>query len=166
MNEAGGHTLLVLRHAKAVHEEGLPDEDRPLTGRGRRDATAAGEWLRQAGLVPERVLCSPARRTRETWEHAGASLPGPAGGIEVDFDRRLYGAGAAGLLAIVREVPAGVRVLLLVGHNPAAGLLVSDLTGECDSFPTAALAVIGLPGSWVDAAPGAGTLARYWSPRG
>lgn len=166
MGEAGGHTLLVLRHAKAVHEEGLRDEDRPLTGRGRRDAAAAGEWLRQAGLVPQRVLCSPARRTRETWEQASAGFAAPAGAIEVDFDRRLYGAGAGGLLSIIREVPASVSPLLLVGHNPAVHQLVSDLTGECDSFPTAALAVIGLPGSWLDTAPGAGTLARYWSPRG
>lgn len=163
-------TLLVLRHAKAAHEPGLPDEDRPLTGRGRRDAAAAGQWLRQAGLRPDLVLCSPARRTRETWEHVGAALAGAGEGgsdggeVAVEFDQRLYGAGAAGLLGVVRETSEGTGRLLLIGHNPAVHELVSDLTGECDSFPTAALAVIGLPGSWLDAAPGAGTLSGYWAP--
>lgn len=158
-------TLLILRHAKAAHDPGLRDEDRPLTGRGRRDALAAGEWLRQARLLPELVLCSPARRTRETWQQVAAGLAGPAGGPAVDFDRRVYGASADGLLGLVRETPGEAGLLLMVGHNPAAHELVSDLTGECDRFPTAALAVIELPGTWADAAPGAGTLARFWSPR-
>ncbi|MGE5135656.1 MAG: SixA phosphatase family protein [Gemmatimonadota bacterium] len=165
MSEGGGRTLVVLRHAKAAHEPALADEDRPLTGRGRRDAAAAGAWLRGAGLIPGLVLCSPARRTRETWQQVSGALAQPDGPA-AEFDRRLYTAGADGLLDAVRETAAGVEVLLLVGHNPASHQLVYDLTGECDSFPTAALAVISLPGGWADAAPGAGTLARFWSPRG
>jgi Phosphohistidine phosphatase SixA len=60
-------TLVVLRHAKAVHTLGLADLDRTLTDRGRRDAAAAGAWLRAQGLLPAQVLCSPAQRTRETF---------------------------------------------------------------------------------------------------
>lgn len=163
MGESGGHRLVVLRHAKAAAEPGLPDQKRPLTGRGRRDAAAAGAWLRETGVIPDLVLCSPALRTRQTWQHVSAGLAVPG---EASCDGRLYEAGAAGLLAVVRETPADVGVLLLIGHNPASHQLVSDLAGECASFPTAATAVIELPGSWVDAAPGAGTLAGFWSPRG
>jgi phosphohistidine phosphatase len=169
VSEGGGRTLVVLRHAKAAQEPGLADEDRPLTGRGRRDAAAAGAWLREAGLIPGLVLCSPARRTRETWQHLGAALAGPGGpasGPAVTCDRRLYTGDATGLLGIITQTPAEVGVLLLVGHNPASHQLVYDLSGECESFPTAALAVIGLPGGWAGAAPGAGTLTRCWSPRG
>lgn len=165
MTGPGQRTLAVLRHAKAAHDPALRDEDRPLTGRGRRDAAAAGGWLRQQGLFPDLVLCSPARRTRETWQQVSEALARPAGEFTVGYDRRLYeGGGAGGLLGVVRETPASVGVLLVVGHNPAAHLLVSDLTGEGGSFPTAALAVIRLPGDWLDAAAGAGTLARFWAP--
>jgi phosphohistidine phosphatase len=169
MSEPGVRRLVVLRHAKAAQEPALRDEDRPLTGRGRRDAVAAGEWLRQAGLFPGLALCSTARRTRETWQHVSAGLAGPGGPgpqVAVDFDPRLYGSDAGGLLGIVRETPAGVGLLLMVGHNPASHQLVWDLTGEGDSFPTAALAVIELPGSWPAVAPGAGTLTRLRFPRG
>ena len=166
MSESGGRTLVVLRHAKAAQEPGLADEDRPLTGRGRRDAAAAGTWLGEAGLVPDLVLCSPARRTRETWQHLAAALAGPGGGPAVTYDRRLYTGDATGLLDIVTQTAADVGVLLLVGHNPASHQLVYDLAGECDSFPTAAMAVIGLSGGWAGAVPGAGTMDRFWSPRG
>ncbi len=169
MSESGGRTLVVLRHAKAVHEPGLADEDRPLTGRGRRDAAAAGTWLREAGLIPDLVLCSPARRTRQTWQRVSAALAGPGGPggqPAVEYDRRLYPGDASGLLDVITQTAAEVDVLLLVGHNPASHELVYDLAGECDSFPTAAVAVIGLPGGWAGAAPGAGTLDRFWSPRG
>ena len=165
MTEGGGRTLVVLRHAKAAQNPALADEDRPLTGRGRRDAAAAGQWLRGAGLIPDLVLCSPARRTRETWQQVSDALA-RRDGTAVEFDPRLYPGSATGLLGVVRESAAEAGVVLLVGHNPASHQLVYDLTGECDSFPTAALAAISLPGGWVDAAPGAGTLARFWSPRG
>ncbi|WP_230211275.1 SixA phosphatase family protein [Streptomyces kaniharaensis] len=69
-------TLIVLRHAKSAWPPDVPDWERPLGPRGRRDAPEAGRWLRRRGLVPDTVVCSPARRARETWELAGAELPG------------------------------------------------------------------------------------------
>ena len=56
-----------MRHAKSDWPPGVPDRERPLTKRGRRDATAAGDWLQEQGYVPDRVVVSPAQRTRETW---------------------------------------------------------------------------------------------------
>ena len=57
------HRLVLLRHAKSSWEGDLDDVDRPLNARGRRDADAAGRWLAQHQLVPDSLLCSPARRT-------------------------------------------------------------------------------------------------------
>lgn len=165
MNETAGHTLVVLRHAKAVHDPGLDDEDRALTKRGVRDAAAAGGWLREADLIPDLVLCSTALRARQTWEQVRAAL-GPAGEqAAVNFESRLYYTGGTGLLDLVREIPEEAGTVLMVGHNPAFHQLVVDLTGQHEpAFPTAALAVIGLPGAWRDAAPGAGVLGRLWTP--
>lgn len=151
-------TLIVLRHAKAATSLGMPDVDRPLAGRGRKDAREAGDRLRAAGLRPDRVICSTALRTRQTLEGLGIDAP-------VDFEARVYGNDAGAILGLLREQDAGT--LLLIGHNPSMYRLVYDLTGAIDDhFPTSATAVIEFDGEWADLWPGTGRLASLWVPRG
>jgi phosphohistidine phosphatase len=158
--------LGVLRHSKATHDPGFDDMDRPLTKRGLRDASAAGQWLLAGGLIPDLVRCSAAVRTRQTWRQVSTALGPAAEHTQVSVEPRLYEAGAAALLDVVRESPPETGMVLLVGHNPASHQLVLDLTGRRDlAFPTSALAVIELPGQWAAAAPGAGELAQLWTPR-
>jgi phosphohistidine phosphatase len=160
----GGKRLAVLRHAKATHEPGFRDIDRPLTQRGQRDAAAAGRFLQARRIVPDLVLCSSSARTRQTWDHLAAGGGTPAG--EVSYEPRVYGACADELLEIVGETQAGVGTLMIVGHNPAAQDLVLTLTGERDlAFPTCALAVIELPGTWARASAHGGRLALLWTPK-
>jgi phosphohistidine phosphatase len=157
-------TLLVLRHAKAAGEPGVNDAARPLTRRGQRDATSAGRWLAVEGLEPERVLCSSAQRTRETWEQVSAEL-GAAASAEVDFERRVYDAGADDMLDLIREQSDQVASIMTVGHNPASHRLVLTLTARDDlAFPTCALAVIHVHTRWADLSPGEGELAHLWTP--
>ncbi|MEU3463644.1 histidine phosphatase family protein [Streptomyces sp. NPDC006733] len=169
---SGTRQLVVLRHAKSAWPEGVPDHDRPLNRRGLRDAPAAGRWLAEAGIRPDLVLCSTARRTRRTWELAAAELPAP---VPVRHEPRLYGAPEDELLALVRETPAGVRTLLLVGHNPGAQELVLRLAGEAagttltraaTKFPTSATAVLTWSGPWSVLRPGCALLADFAVPRG
>jgi phosphohistidine phosphatase len=163
----GGHTLVVLRHAKAAGEPGVNDLDRPLTGRGRRNATSAGQWLLARGIRPDLVLCSESRRTRETWAQVSAALGAAAPpDSAVRFESRVYDAGGQDLLDLVNEQPNDVGTVLTVGHNPASQQLVAWLTGRLDlEFPTCALAVIRLGESWAAAAPGGGELTELWTPR-
>ncbi|MWA06881.1 histidine phosphatase family protein [Actinomadura sp. LD22] len=154
-------TLIVLRHAKAVAGFGTADIDRALNDRGRRDAAAAGEWLRAEGLAPARVLCSPAARTRETLDLL-ALRPGAA----ASFEPKIYDNDPDLLLSLVAEVPDEAGTVLLVGHNPSVHQLVHDLTGQApDSYPTCALAVVDVPGAWADVRPGAGTLVTFRAPK-
>jgi phosphohistidine phosphatase len=154
--------LIVMRHAKAGELPGGPDEERALRARGRRDAAAAGQWLRQHDFVPDMVICSAARRARQTWQAVGAELGArPA----VSNDRGLYTADAGQLLRVIRQTPPAVTTLMYVGHNPAAGQVAAQLTGRERDFPTAAIAVIEVPGTWAALAPGAGRLAASWVPR-
>src|SRR3954454_22112926 len=90
-------TLVLLRHAKAVPPESMPDLERPLTDRGRADAAAAGRYLVAEGIEADLVLCSPAQRTRETWQYAAE-----AGATTADiwYDRRIYSAGTDELLDV------------------------------------------------------------------
>lgn len=155
--------LIVVRHAKATHKPGFADLDRPLTGRGRRDARAAGAWLAGRGFVPDLVLCSAALRTRQTWDGLAAGLPA-ADGTEVCYDPRLYGGSDDDALDLAGATPGDVATLMLIGHNPTAQEVAATLTGHAElGFPTCAIAVIGL-GSWARLVPGAGSLAALWTP--
>jgi phosphohistidine phosphatase len=157
--------LIVMRHAKAGELPGGPDVERALRPRGRRNASAAGQWLAARGLVPDQVLCSHARRARQTWQYVSAELAGESAVIN---DHRLYPADAGGLIEIFAETHAPVRTLMYVGHNPAAADVTEILIGDPVEFPTSAVAIVALDASWSDLAEeaeGAGQLAALWTPR-
>jgi phosphohistidine phosphatase len=161
----GQRQLIVMRHAKAGELPGGPDAERALRPRGCRNATSAGQWLAANGFVPDVVLCSHARRARQTWQYVSAQLPGPP---TVVSDPALYQADAADLLGIFSQTQPEVAVLMYVGHNPAAADLAELLAGESVDFPTAAIAVIGLAAPWPDlpvSAAGSGELIASWTPR-
>ncbi|MEU6096773.1 histidine phosphatase family protein [Streptomyces sp. NPDC047079] len=165
--------LVVLRHAKSAWPEDVADHERPLAPRGLRDAPAAGRALVEADCLPDLALCSTAVRARQTWELASAqwSIPPP-----VRFEARLYAADVPDLLEAVHEVPAGVRTLLLIGHNPGLTDLVLALAGQGlddtlervgTKFPTAAIAVLASHGgTWEALAPGTALLTEVIVPRG
>lgn len=68
MTAGDSRRLVVLRHAKSAWPDDGADHERPLAPRGRRSAPAAGRRLREADCVPDLVVCSTARRTRQTWD--------------------------------------------------------------------------------------------------
>lgn len=162
--------LMLLRHAQAGWAEpGMRDFDRPLTQSGRSDAEALGRAMRAAGHVPDRVLCSTARRARETWQAVAPLLGHDAAAAE--FMDGLYHEDAAFYLAAVRRQAAST--LLLVGHNPMIEDLALALAGEGaggghpairSGFPTAGLAVIALAGALAGAAPREGRLEAFLAP--
>ncbi|MGN6465523.1 MAG: SixA phosphatase family protein [Rhizobiaceae bacterium] len=164
--------LYLLRHAKAGWAEpGMRDFDRPLTDRGRQDAGSVGAVMRASGLIPDHILCSTARRARETWECVARTI-GPVAAPPVFVDS-LYGCDAAGYLSIIRNAPGGPPSLLIVGHNPmiedvavacAASGHRAELAALASGFPTSALAVIDFPGELAGVAPAKGTLTVVLTP--
>ena len=135
MASGSARQLIVLRHAKSAWPDGVPDHDRPLAGRGRRDAPAAGRWLAESGHVPDRVLCSTAQRARETWKLAEAELGTHPKTV---YEDRVYGASAAELLDLAHEMPESVQTLMLVGHDPAMRELTLDLASPTQPAAPAA----------------------------
>jgi phosphohistidine phosphatase SixA len=154
--------LILLRHAHAEPATpGQDDRDRPLSAIGRAEAAAAGDWLRAHGRLPQRILCSPARRTRETL----AGL-GDLGGAEVREVPAIYDA-TAGTLAALADAHAEAVRLLIIGHNPGlerlAALLHSGQSGEYRGMPPAGIAVLECaPGQPIE--PGAARLVHFWWP--
>jgi phosphohistidine phosphatase len=158
-------TLLLLRHAKSSWKNTyLADHDRPLSGRGKRDAPRMARFLRERDLVPELIVTSTAKRAVTTAE-AIAQFSGYQ--EELAKTRRLYHAWTETYLEIIRELPDRFQRVMLVGHNPGMEELLEVLTGLQERMPTAALAHIELPvRHWneVDEA-GTGELIDVWRPR-
>jgi phosphohistidine phosphatase len=165
--------LMLLRHAKAEPAgSGMRDFDRALAPAGRAAAPRIGAYMAGRALVPDLTVCSPAKRARETWDlAAGAFRDHPP----TREDRRVYEQDADGLLDLVRQTPANIQVLLLVGHNPSLADL-ADLavaTGDplarerlAEKMPTGALAVIDFPlDDWSKLQPRSGHLDRLVTPR-
>jgi phosphohistidine phosphatase len=172
MASSTARRLILLRHAKSAWPD-VADHERPLAGRGRRAAPAAGRWLRQSGHVPDLVLCSTARRARETWQLAEEELGARP---RTTFEERVYGASAAELLDLARETPSGVRTLMIVGHEPSMSSLTLELASAQPGsdngalervrakFPTAAIAVLACAGSWPELGPGQARLEEFVAP--
>jgi phosphohistidine phosphatase len=155
--------LHLLRHAKSSwDDESLRDEERPLAKRGRRASKRMAEHIAGAGLEIELVVCSPARRARETIEPL---VPKPP----VRVDPAVYGANTSDLLEVVRGLPDDVESAMIVGHNPglqsfALGLAADNrLSGK---YPTGALASFALEvASWREVLPGEARLESFVRPR-
>jgi phosphohistidine phosphatase len=171
MTQGSGRKLVLFRHAKSAWPEGVADHERPLGPRGQRDAPVMGRWLRDAGCVPDQVVCSTARRARETWQlaQAGLGMTPP-----VTFEPGVYEEAAAGLLALIRRTPATVSTLLVIGHNPAIeelGLMLAaprpdDALERMEvKFPTAAVAVLEFGEAWPALRQGQAHLAAFVTPR-
>ena len=165
-------TLILFRHAKSSWtNSGLGDFDRPLSERGEKAAPRMAAYIAVQGLVPDVVLCSAARRARDTLELA---LPSWTPEPRIDFVKALYLAEAPTLLALVRDTPPETQRLMIIGHNPGQQNFALALIGEgaagagpiARKFPTAAVAVIGfdIPG-WTAVRPGGGHLASFMTPR-
>jgi phosphohistidine phosphatase len=154
--------LILLRHAEALPApSGSDDHGRALSPRGEQEAQAAGRWLAEHGVRPDRLLSSPAQRTRRTAELATRTIA-PNGAI--GLAEEIYDATPGELLALLDQ-HADARSVLLVGHNPGIERLVALLVeGRSDEFrgmPPAGLAVLHLQGALE---PGNARLDAFWSP--
>ena len=169
-------TLVLLRHAKAVPPESMPestpDLDRPLADRGRADASAAGRHLVAQGIEADLVLCSPSKRTRETWKYvADAGVTA----TDVWYDKRIYDASTEELLDVIHDTPPEARTVIVVGHAPGIPWLADELALDGTSperveltqkYPTTGLAVLHLTCRWADLSADDADLVSYVVPRG
>ncbi len=166
-------TILLLRHAKSSWDDSsVDDHDRPLNQRGERAASLVAQFLGHERLLPEVILCSSARRTRETLVRVQSVLGDMA---PVLIERALYLAPEAVLLEHLRKLGDDASCALVIGHNPgledlAAALIEAKGTAMEEKlaakFPTAGLAVIRVPiGRWRDLKRHSGSLELFVIPK-
>jgi phosphohistidine phosphatase len=165
------HVLHLLRHAKSSPAEGAADDHlRKLSRSGREDARLVAASL-PAALGPlDLVLCSTARRTRET---AALVLAGFAPQPTVAFEDALYLAALSELIRRLRGLEENTRAVLLIGHNPglhqlALALVAADSPGypalSAGKFPTAARASFAVETGWSDLGRSRHALRDYVTP--
>lgn len=165
--------LLLLRHAKSSWaSDDLADRQRPLAPRGEQAATRMGEEMAARGLLPDRILCSPAVRTRATLDRLQPNLLAET---PVDFVEDLYDAPESTYLGIIHDYGGDAGRLLVIGHNPLTQATALTLTGDGDrrqrtelmlKFPTAGLAVLAFgDGPWAEIAPGSARLEAFLRPK-
>jgi phosphohistidine phosphatase len=156
--------LFLLRHAKSSWDDrSLADHDRPLAPRGRKAAKRIGAYLRREQIDIALVLCSSARRARETLD-----LVAPPGAIRIE--QEVYHAGADELLERLRRVPDEVDAVMVIGHEPAISELAVGLAGGGSElagrkFPTGALATLTFTGPWSTLEPEHAELTAFVAPR-
>lgn len=166
-------TLSLLRHAKSSwNNPTLPDRDRPLATRGVTDAPLMGRAMTERGIEPDLVLCSSARRTRDT---LALVLPELKVEPKVVYEDALYHASAAEMLEMMHGVQPGASRLMLVGHNPEIHALALDLVGSGpkhyrdrlkEKYPTAGLVVINFSsGNWKGVTVNSGSLNLFLTPK-
>jgi phosphohistidine phosphatase len=164
--------LVLVRHAKSSRPEGVPDHERPLAGKGRRHAHAAGKWFVDEGPRPELALVSSAVRAQQTWEIlCGTAL----GDVPTRYDDRLYDAGVKDVLRLVSVAPDVLGTLVVVGHEPTMSRTALALAGPGSDrraldavrqkFPNGAVAVLRFTGPWRSLRPGGAVLESFAVPR-
>lgn len=118
-------SLTVLRHAKAARPDAYAtDLERPLTKRGHEDARRMGQLIKRLEPPVDWILSSPSQRTRETTDHLVKALEFGQPVIWLDA---IYNATASMLVTLLKQLPAEVEHVVLVGHNPSMEELVSGL---------------------------------------
>ena len=162
-------TLLLMRHAKSDWPTGPGNDfERPLTDRGNKDASRIGRWIQEHDWLPDQIICSPAKRVKQTVDHLCQQI-----GIDsraVGYDKRIYEADQNHLLNMLKETNSLTTRLLMVGHNPSFSDLLNFLCSDSThpsvdrSMSSAALAVIALKAPWSALDQGSGELMSLIQP--
>ena len=162
-------TLLLMRHAKSDWPIGPGNDfERPLTDRGNKDASRIGCWIQEHDWLPDQIICSPAKRVKQTVDHLCQQI-----GIDsrtVKYDKLIYEADQNHLLNVLKETNSLTTRLLMVGHNPSFSDLLNFLCSDSThptvgrSMSSAALAVITLKAPWSALDQGSGELMSLIQP--
>ncbi len=119
--------LIIMRHAKSDWSDlSQSDFDRPLATRGVKAAELMGKWLKKNQCIPDRVICSPALRTKQTCQLILNKL-GVAEHV-VFWAKIIYQASLDDLLSIIKQHSSKAHTLLIIGHNPGLDQLVCYLS--------------------------------------
>lgn len=163
--------LILMRHAKSSWKtDAATDFERPLNGRGKRDAALMAQWVATEVPHPEFIMSSPSERTSQTVFVVCANLEYPP--ERVHWENSVYEASMGTLLKLLRGLPDDTQTTMLVGHNPGLEELTIFLCGAgipvpegTKAFPTAAVAQLRIDVPWSELDRGCGQLVQLVRPK-
>ncbi|PCD76001.1 SixA phosphatase family protein [Pseudothioclava arenosa] len=168
MTPLGHRRLILTRHAKSSWDDPLmQDIDRPLNARGRAAAHELGDFLASRGLEPEEVMCSTARRTRETWDGVASAVIETR--PEVSYIEDLYHASPEMMLQVLKT--ASAPSVMMIGHNPGIAEFAAQLPAqpiydpEFRKYPTCATLIVDFQiEDWSEVQLGRGSVLEFFRP--
>jgi len=128
--------ITLVRHGKSDWtKQGLSDFDRPLNNRGKTDAPIMGKKLKSMNILPDLILCSPAKRAVKTAGKIAKEIGYTKKNIV--YVQTLYGGDERSILNLIKETDDAINHLMIFGHNPDLTQLAVSLTGyQIDNIPT------------------------------
>jgi phosphohistidine phosphatase len=166
-------TILILRHGKSAWDDlSLPDFDRPLAKRGRKDAPRMGRVLALYDCVPDMILSSPAKRAKQTAKYIAEACGYKK---SIRWEESFYRGSSDDLIAALKSLPDTIQRPLLIGHNPTLEETVADLLSPHKNgwyhewairIPTAGLICLKVSvTAWSTFEPGDAVLQWFLIPR-
>ena len=159
--------LILMRHGKSSWKHVfLDDFDRPLKKRGKKEALFMAELLQDKKLLPDLILASSAKRTRQTTELVNEIFE--LGDSQVQFLDSFYLAGENEFIKELSRLNNSIERVMIIGHNPTMEFFTVLISGEVHSFSTAAVAHIELDiSSWKNLTNSKrnGKLLDLWRPK-
>ncbi len=158
--------LYLIRHAKSSWDfPGLRDFDRPLNERGHRDAPRMARFLQGAGVQPDLLVSSPAKRALTTAEYFAQTFGLPEADIRCEPD--VYEASTHDILRIIQRLPDTARVVFLFGHNPTFTDVANRFTeAYIDNIPTCGIVCLeSTAAHWAEVTPANTRVAHRYFPK-
>jgi phosphohistidine phosphatase len=134
-------TLVMIRHAKSSWANPLQsDYERPLNDRGKEQAPAMGKKLKSLDIIPDLIVSSTAKRTRQTAKKIAEAV-----GYDIEnikWEEKLYHCIPAVFEEVIYELKDKIRTVFIVAHNPGITEFVNQLSHDfrIDDMPTCAVA--------------------------
>ena len=129
--------VLLVRHAKSSWDDvTLPDFDRPLNKRGKKDAPKMAQRLKDKDVVIDAFISSPAKRAKKTAELFIKEFGGDK--EKIIFVQGLYHAGIDDFYKAIHETDNEYDNIALFSHNPGITAFANDLVDDAniDNMPT------------------------------
>lgn len=158
-------TLLLMRHGKSSwKDEELPDHERPLKKRGRKDTKRIAKEILKHNLKPDLLLSSTATRARETVEILTENLDTQN---PVRFVDTLYMGEPQDFIEALKDLNNDDNIVMIVAHNPGLEAYLQIVDGEIESLPTAGLGYLLLAlDDWKNISLNTmGDLIGFWKPK-
>jgi len=141
-------TLYLARHAKSYwKDQSIPDFDRPLNSRGKRDAPFMGEVLNDKKIMLDLIISSPAKRTKKTAIEIASKIGYPE--KKIQFNEDLYEASSNTIIKLIKKIEEKYDSVMIFGHNPGLTMLNNHLSNHyIDNIPTCGIVALQLDKKW------------------